>query len=412
MNYDVGIIGGGAAGFFCAIQIKELNPKLSVVIIEKTSKTLSKVRISGGGRCNVTHHCFEPKKLSEFYPRGGKYLKHWFKEFGPTEMIQWLAQNRVFVYDEPDGRMFPTTNDSETIAHLFEQKVRKLNIEVLLNSQVKSIQPLAPSQGYDLEIFPEPESLKVQNLVISSGGFNTEKTKKYLEKLDLEITPTVPSLFTFNIPNLDLHALSGVSVPLAHVRIAGVKQIFSGPLLITHWGLSGPAILKSSAWLANDFAERNYQFHCLISWIPYSSQNEAREIFDERMKANPQKLWKNANIFELPNRLWEFILDQAGIPSQLKIVDTKKADINRVFEYCINMPFEVSGKTTFKEEFVTAGGIDLKEVNFKTMESKILPNLFFAGEILNIDAITGGFNFQNAWTGGFIVAENIGKKLP
>lgn len=407
---DVAIIGGGAAGFFAAINIKISQPNCRVVIFEKTSKLLSKVKVSGGGRCNVTHHCLSSNELTNYYPRGGKFLKPLFREFGVPQTIEWFESKGVPLKTESDGRMFPISNSSETIIHLFEQKARELKIEVQINTQISDIEVLNDENvkiSFANGLLPEISKF----IVLATGGMNKNDSANYLKKLDLKFVNGVPSLFTFNIQNKNLTELAGISVPFGKVKIAGLKQLYEGPILITHWGLSGPAILKSSAWYARDLFDRLYQFDSLISWIDYRAENEVLLFIENSIANNPKKQIQNFNIFELPQRLWNFILEQAKVDFSKKTIELKKVEINRILENTIRMPFQVSGKTTFKDEFVTAGGIDLNELNPNELNLRKYNRIYAVGEMLDIDGVTGGFNFQAAWTTGFISAQSICSKL-
>ena len=399
-KYDIIIIGGGAAGFFTAINIVEKNPKLKVAILERGKNVLEKVRISGGGRCNVTHACFVPNDLVKFYPRGEKELKGPFHQFCSGDTIEWFEKHGVELKIEEDGRMFPVSNSSQTIIDCFLKAAQKLKIDVLTGH---SVQELYQGENY-WKISTNHEVFSCQKVVMATGS--NPKMWELLQNLGHSIIEPVPSLFTFNIKDVRIKDLMGLST-VASVKVKKSKLQASGPLLITHWGMSGPGILRLSAWGARELADKKYQFSIQVNWLNETDFEEAIDLLKTIKEENSKKLVSKYAHFELPKRLWENLVKASGITEETKWADVNKKQLNTLAEQLTNAEFQVNGKSTFKEEFVTAGGIDLKEVNFKTMESKVLPNLFFAGEILNIDAITGGFNFQNAWTGGFIVAENI-----
>jgi predicted Rossmann fold flavoprotein len=399
-KYDIIIVGGGAAGFFTAINIVERNPKLKVAILERGKSVLEKVRISGGGRCNVTHACFVPNELVKFYPRGEKELKGPFHQFCSGDTIEWFEKHGVELKIEEDGRMFPVSNSSQTIIDCFVKATQKLKIDVLTGH---SVQELYQGENY-WKISTNHEVFSCQKVVMATGS--NPKMWELLQNLGHSIIEPVPSLFTFNIKDPRIKDLMGLST-VASVKVKKSKLQASGPLLITHWGMSGPGILRLSAWGARELADKKYQFAIQVNWLNETDFEEAIDLLKTIKEENSKKLVSKYAHFELPKRLWENLVKASGITEETKWADVNKKQLNTLAEQLTNAEFQVNGKSTFKEEFVTAGGIDLKEVNFKTMESKVLPNLFFAGEILNIDAITGGFNFQNAWTGGFIVAENI-----
>lgn len=399
-KYDIIIIGGGAAGFFTAINIVEKNLKLKVAILERGKSVLEKVRISGGGRCNVTHACFVPNDLVKFYPRGEKELKGPFHQFCSGDTIEWFEKHGVELKIEDDGRMFPVSNSSQTIIDCFLKAAQKLKIDVLTSHSVQELY-----QGGDYwKISTNQEVFSCQKVIVATGS--NPKMWELLQNLGHSIIQPVPSLFTFNIKDSRIKDLMGLSA-LASVKVKKSKLQASGPLLITHWGMSGPGILRLSAWGARELADKKYQFAIQVNWLNEIDFEEAIDLLKTIKEENSKKLVSKYAHFELPKRLWENLVKAVGIKEETKWADVNKKQLNTLVEQLTNGEFQVNGKSTFKEEFVTAGGIDLKEVNFKTMESKILPNMFFAGEILNIDAITGGFNFQNAWTGGFIVANAI-----
>jgi predicted Rossmann fold flavoprotein len=399
-KYDIIIVGGGAAGFFTAINIVENNPKLKVAILERGQSVLEKVRISGGGRCNVTHACFVPNDLVKFYPRGEKELRGPFHQFCSGDTIDWFEKNGVELKIEEDGRMFPVSNSSQTIIDCFINATKKLGINVLTG---QSVQSLFKSEDY-WKVETNHETFACKNLVMTTGS--NPKIWEMLQNLGHKVIEPVPSLFTFNIKDSRIKDLMGLSA-IATVKVKNSKLEASGPLLITHWGMSGPGILRLSAWGAIELAEKKYQFAILVNWLNDKTFEETDTILRELKLEHAKKAVSKKSPLDFPNRLWENIVLASKIEEETKWSDLTKIQLTNLNNQLTNAEFQVNGKSTFKEEFVTAGGIDLKEINFKTMESKILPNLYFAGEIVNIDAITGGFNFQNAWTSGFIVAGNF-----
>ena len=410
-KYDIILVGGGAAGFFTAINIAEKNPKLKIAILERGKTVLEKVRISGGGRCNVTHAEFVPKELAKNYPRGEKELIGPFHQFCSGDTIEWFANHGVELKIEDDGRMFPTTDSSQTIINCFLQAVQQLKIDVLTSQSVQSI-----FQGNDYwKVETNHNTYSCQKLIMTTGS--NPKVWEMLQNIGHTIVPPVPSLFTFNIKDARIKDLMGISAVVT-VKVKGTKLEASGPTLITHWGMSGPGILRLSAWGANLLAAKNYQFTIQVNWLNDATFEETFETLKELKTVYSKKIISKKSPFDFPNRLWESLVQASGIGTfstsndsqDVKWGDVSNKQLMALASQLTNGEFQVNGKSTFKEEFVTAGGIDLKEINFKTMESKLLPNLYFAGEIVNIDAITGGFNFQNAWTSGFILASEIFKK--
>ena len=399
-KYDIIIVGGGAAGFFSAINIAEKNPKLKIAILERGKSVLEKVRISGGGRCNVTHAEFIPKELAKNYPRGEKELVGPFHQFCSGDTIEWFSNHGVELKIEDDGRMFPISDSSQTIIDCFLSEVKRLKIDVLTGQSVQSI-----FQGNDYwKVETNHETFSCQKLIMTTGS--NPKIWEMLSEIGHSIVSPVPSLFTFNIKDNRIAALMGISA-FANVKVKNTKLEASGPLLITHWGMSGPGILRLSAWGAKILAEKKYQFTIQVNWLNDSAFEETLDILKDLKLEHSKKVVSKKSPFEFPNRLWEKLVEASTISSETKWADVSKKQLIDLANQLTNGEFQVNGKSTFKEEFVTAGGIDLKEVNFKTMESKLFPNLFFAGEIVNIDAITGGFNFQNAWTSGYILSQNL-----
>ena len=399
-KYDIIIVGGGAAGFFTAITIIEKNPKLKVAILERGQEVLSKVRVSGGGRCNVTHACFVPNDLVKFYPRGEKELRGPFHQFCSGDTVEWFEKHGVELKIEDDGRMFPVSNSSQTIIDCFLSATKKLGIDTLTGQSVQSI---FKAETY-WKVETNHDTYSCQKLIMTTGS--NPKIWELLNEIGHTIVPPVPSLFTFNIKDKRIKDLMGVSA-LASVKVLDSKLSASGPLLITHWGMSGPGILRLSAWGARELADKKYQFAIQVNWLNDLTLEETEEKLKELKLEHSKKAISKKSPFDFPNRLWESLVLASEILEETKWADLSKKQLQNLAQQLTQGVFQVNGKSTFKEEFVTAGGIDLKEINFKTMESKLHQNLYFAGEILNIDAITGGFNFQNAWTGGFIIAEGI-----
>ncbi len=399
-NFDIIVVGGGAAGFFTAINIVEKNPKLKVGILERGKTVLEKVRISGGGRCNVTHACFEPNDLVKFYPRGEKELRGPFHQFCTSDTIEWFEKNGVKLKIEADGRMFPVSNSSQTIIDCFINATQKLGVQVLTSQSVQSIY----KKNDFWQVETQTENYFTEKLILATGS--NPKIWEMLQTFGHAIVSPVPSLFTFNIKDARIKELPGVSAQVS-VTVKDTKLKSNGPLLITHWGLSGPAILKLSAWGARILFDKNYQFTIFINWLNDVDTEDCEKILKDLKLENAKKSVSKKSPFELTNRLWESLVLASGIETETKWADLTKNQLQNLVNQLINCSFQVNGKSTFKEEFVTAGGIDLREINFKTMQSKLHENLYFAGEIVNIDAVTGGYNFQNAWTSGFIVANNF-----
>ena len=400
-HYDILIVGGGAAGFFTAINIAEQNPKFKIAILERGKEVLTKVRVSGGGRCNVTHACFDPNELVKFYPRGEKELRGPFHQFASGDTIEWFEKRGVELKIEEDGRMFPVSNSSQTIIDCFIESAKKSKIDVLIGQSVQSI---FKSEEQYWKIETQNESYAAQKLILATGS--NPKMWDLIQDFGHTIVDPVPSLFTFNIKDPRITALPGVSA-IVSVKIKDSKLTSSGPLLITHWGMSGPAILKLSAWGARILFGKNYQFTIFVNWLNDIETDEVETMLKNLKQENAKKAVSKKSPFDLPNRLWESLVFASNISEETKWADLSKSQLQNLSNQLTNAAFQVNGKSTFKEEFVTAGGIDLKEINFKTMQSKLHENLYFAGEIVNIDAITGGYNFQNAWTSGFIVAQSV-----
>ncbi|WP_288423897.1 NAD(P)/FAD-dependent oxidoreductase [uncultured Spirosoma sp.] len=400
------VIGGGAAGFFGAITAAQTHPTATVTILEKNRTVLNKVRISGGGRCNVTHACFDNRQLVRHYPRGEKPLKSLLTQFSASDTVDWFNRQGVALKTEADGRMFPTTNTSETIIDCFLDAADQLGIDIRTSCGVESITPSADG-SWQIKLLTG-ESLTADRVLIATGGYPQRGSYDWIpEQADELITP-VPSLFTLNAPASYLLPLAGVSVPMAAVSVVGTKQEQRGPLLLTHWGFSGPAVLRLSAWAARDLAQVDYQFTLRVNWVPDQNEAQLRATVQSFRQQNGRKQIFTQNPFGLPSRLWQALATEAGIVDEQRWADLPAKPVNRLIESLTNSRFAITGKSTFKDEFVTCGGIDPATLNLQTLESRNQPGLFFAGEVLNIDGITGGFNFQNAWTTGYIAGKNLG----
>lgn len=403
-KFDVVIIGGGAAGFFAGNRLLELAPNLRVVILEKSNKILSKVLISGGGRCNVTNQISEPEELIKMYPRGGKNLLSLFYHFGQKETVEWFKKKGVPLKTEPDGRMFPESNSSETIAQCLHQNFTDKGGKIYLQSNVKEIQFLNDSHQILLET---GQNLEAKNVIIASGGLVKKEWAHFFQNAGHQIIEPLPSLFTFNLPKAPITQFMGLSVPNALIQIQESKFQFQGPLLITHWGLSGPAILKLSAYGARFIAEKNYQFNIQINWLGEIKTHHLIESWGSIIKKEGTKKIKSLFPNEIPNRLKEYLIERSGLSIDQNLADFSMAQRQKLAQVLCQDVYNVQGKTTFKEEFVTAGGISLKEVDMRTCMSKKIDHLYFCGEVLDIDGITGGFNFQAAWSTANACAENI-----
>lgn len=401
MQQKVVIIGGGAAGFFAAITMAEANPDLEVIILEKGNNVLQKVKISGGGRCNVTHACFTPQELVEFYPRGKKELLGPFHQFMTGDTMEWFENRGVSLKIEDDNRIFPTSNKSESIVNCLVESANNARVTVQMNEKVVSLK----KNETGFQITTETREIFADKLLIASGS--NPKIWNLIESLGHKIVSAVPSLFTFKIEDIRLQDIPGISVPNATVSLIDSKFENNGPLLITHWGLSGPAVLKLSAFGALFLAEKNYIYDVKINWLSTTFE-KTLDALKIQKNENPKRQVSIKSTFnDIPNRLWEKLVKASSIKAEQRWADISYKQLENLSMQLTSSIFHANGKATFKEEFVTAGGVDLKEINFKSFESKLHKNLFFAGEVLNIDAVTGGFNFQNAWTGGYIAGKSI-----
>ncbi len=405
-KYDLVVIGGGAAGIFGAVNACVQQPGLKVAVVEKTTKWLSKVKVSGGGRCNVTHDCEYASQLVKNYPRGSKFLKKVFDQFDARDTVKWFEDRGVALKVEGDGRVFPVTNSSQTIIDCLMKEAEKYGIALKDHFSVKHLE----KQDSLFLVVCEEETLEATKVLVTIGGQPKEDGFGWIKALGHNILPPVPSLFTFNVPEGGMKELSGLSVPSAEVKVAGKGLAATGPLLITHWGFSGPAVLRLSAWGARELAEINYQSVFLVNWLGDKKEEGLREDMESHASQSTKKLVGGNPMYGLPGRLWEAIVSRAGIGSDRRWLDISKKEKNRLCEGIIRCSFDMNGKTTFKEEFVTCGGVALDEVEPATMESKIVSGLYFAGEVLDIDGITGGFNFQNAWSGAWVAAKAIAQQ--
>lgn len=398
------IIGGGASGVFCAANAARMFPALQVIILEKSSRLLSKVRVSGGGRCNVTHSVSTIAEMVKAYPRGGNFLRKSFSRFFVADTIDWFTRRGVALKTEADGRMFPETDSSETIIECLVAELNRYRVEVRFQADVRRIEKLPTNFALTLA---DGRILDANYVCVATGGFPRASMFDWLTALGHKVVEPVPSLFTFNLKQNNITRLMGLSVPEASPRIAGTSLKETGPVLVTHWGLSGPAILRLSAWGARELQERNYTFTALVNWVNPLTEAQVRDIMIKTRFAGAARKMANECPFNIPSRLWLELLEQSGVKADLRWADLPAAGQNKLIKNLFSYEASVSGKTTFKEEFVTAGGIELSEINPQTMESRIQPGLFFAGEIMDVDGITGGYNFQHAWTSGWIVAKSL-----
>ncbi len=407
-SYDLIVIGGGAAGFFTAIQTGEASYGAArILLLEKASKTLGKVKISGGGRCNVTHSCFDPKALTKHYPRGEKSLIGPFHHFQPTDMIEWLKDKGVELKTEADGRMFPTTDNSQTIIDCLTNAATEVGTEIKKSTEVISITP-ATSSRYQITT-KAGETYFANHIMIATGGTRLKSSAMLAESLGHDLIPPVPSLFTFNIDDNRLKGIEGLSVQQAQTSVPNHKLSADGPILVTHWGLSGPAILKLSAWGARSLSECDYTFPLFVNWAPQA--DAAATIAQQRSEHGKRFVAKRSPIESLPRRLWEKLVEAANIDTSHTWSQINKQHIDALIEQIHRCPFQANGKSINKDEFVTCGGIPLKQIRTKTFESKLAEGIYFAGEVLDIDGITGGFNFQNAWTSSHLASQAIAQAV-
>jgi predicted Rossmann fold flavoprotein len=412
------VIGGGAAGIFCAVNAAQRDPSLRVTVLEKTGKLLSKVKVSGGGRCNVTHACYDIGEMAKRYPRGGHFVRKTFYSWSVGDTVEWFRVRGVELKTEPDGRMFPVTDSSQTIIDCLMKEVNRYGVEIRMHSEVKEVEGRFREAGVEevgkegvearfRVVLADGRVLAADFVVLACGGYPKSGMFDWIRRLGHSIEEPVPSLFTFNLPGEAITGLMGISVPEVQVKISGSRLVEKGSLLITHWGLSGPVILRLSAWGARELAAGGYRFSIVVNWLPDQSEQQVRERLRQlRFDWAARRMW-SGDPFGLPQRLWEYWLAAAGIAEGLRWADLPVREQNKLVGFLCAGTFVVSGKTTFKEEFVTSGGVKLSEVDPQTCGSKKVPGLFFAGEILDVDGITGGFNFQHAWTSGWIAADSV-----
>ena len=405
------IVGGGAAGFFAAIACAEASPKATVMLLEKGTHFLTKVRISGGGRCNVTHSCFDARELSTRYPRGARALISIFQRFQPRDTIEWFAARGVALKLEADGRMFPTTDNSQTIIDCLVNAAHASGVELRTNCGMNSAKR-RDGDGFDVTL-SNGETLACDRLLLATGGCRAAVAGQLAASLGHTLEPPVPSLFTFHIDTPWLRELPGVSVAMieASVPSAGLRE--RGPVMVTHWGLSGPVVLRLSAWGARELAAREYRFPLQINWLPHLTVEALTAELQRQKQANPARTIVNGSLSPLPSRLWEQLVLASGIKPVTRWAELSSSALHQLVQQLTRSEFPVTGKSLNKDEFVTCGGVRLGEVDFKTMQSRVCPGLHFAGELLDIDGITGGFNFQACWTTGWIagraMAAHIGR---
>lgn len=397
----VAVVGGGAAGFFAAFSVRAHHPKASIVIFEKSAKVLAKVKVSGGGRCNVTTSITSMADLVAQYPRGGRLLKGLFHQFQPRHTVAWFAQRGVDLKTEPDGRMFPISNTSQTIVDCFEREAKQARIDLRLGAWVRQLHKV---DGH-IELRVNDELFRFDKVIVTTGGSPNPEGLRWLSDMGHAIERPVPSLFTFNLPNDSITALMGVSTDQAVVRLAGTKFAEKGAVLVTHWGLSGPAVLRLSAFAARWLNESGYKAQVLVNWSGIEREADLRSVLHDYLGRSPKALLGSKNPFGLPTRLWTYLIDQAQLNAEILNREVGGKALNKLVNEVMNNPHLMSGKTTFKDEFVTCGGISATSINANTLESRHVPGLYFAGEVLDIDGVTGGFNFQAAWTTGFVAGK-------
>ncbi|HLZ86183.1 MAG TPA: NAD(P)/FAD-dependent oxidoreductase [Puia sp.] len=398
------VIGGGAAGIFCAVNAARMSPGLRVTVLEKTGKLLSKVKVSGGGRCNVTHACFDIGEMARRYPRGQHFVRKAFHRWFTTDTIEWFRERGVELKTEEDGRMFPVTDSSQTIIDCLMREVNSYGVEIWMHAEVGGV--MADGGGSFRVRLADGRVLVADYVCVACGGYPKPGMFDWIRELGHSIEAPVPSLFTFNMPGDPIVGLMGLSMPAVQVKVMGTKLVEKGPVLITHWGLSGPAVLRLSAWGARELADRSYSFDIQVNWIDMTEVHARERMLDMRQERAGQAV-AGRNPFGAPQRLWEYWLGVAGIGTDVRWADLPAREQNKLISLLCAGTFAVKGKTTFKEEFVTAGGVRLAEVDPGSFQSRKVPGLYFAGEILDVDGVTGGFNFQHAWTSGWVAAASV-----
>lgn len=401
------VIGGGAAGFFCAVNAAQQCPSLHVIIVERSIKLLSKVKVSGGGRCNVTHACTSPAEMAKQYPRGERFLRKTLHAFAPDDTVHWFAERGVPLKTEKDGRIFPVSDQSQSIIDCLLHEAARYGVDIRLQFNVQSVH--AHNGTWTIEN-DQHTLLEADYICVACGGYTKPEQFQWIAALGHTIEKPVPSLFTFNMPGHPLTALMGVAVHDVHVKIAGTAHHASGPLLITHWGMSGPVILRLSAWAARELAVLHWHADIVINWLPSFHEQSLRSTLSALRQTCSRQLISQRNQFALPSRLWEYLLQSAGLDPMLQWANLSDKQLHALVTVCCRGTFPVRGKTTFKEEFVTAGGVVTKEIDPATMQSNRCDGLYFAGEIMNVDGVTGGYNFQHAWTSGWLAAKHIAER--
>jgi len=407
-RYDLIVVGGGAAGVFCAVHAADRHPGLRVAVLERTERLLSKVRVSGGGRCNVTHDCSDMDRMSRGYPRGARFVRRAFHRFFTDDTVRWFGERGVRLVAEADGRMFPSTNRSESVVDCLMGEARRVGVEFLFRSEPARVEREAA--GFSLTL-RDGRRLLAGRLCVATGGIRKAEQLDWVAGLGHRVVDPVPSLFTFNLPGHPIRGLMGVSVPDAAVRVDGSRQDHRGAVLVTHWGLSGPAVLKASAWHAREMHALGYRFPFQVRWLPGLTHADIVDRWAEMRRTRGSGLVAGRCPFDLPGRLWQFLVEAAGVPATGRWADLNTRQAESLAAHLLRHAFQAEGQTAYKEEFVTAGGICTTEVDPSSMESRIVPGLYFAGEVLDVDGITGGYNFQHAWTSGWTAADHIARSL-
>jgi predicted Rossmann fold flavoprotein len=405
---DLVVVGGGAAGVFCAVNAARIHPGLRVTLIERTERLLAKVRVSGGGRCNVTHDCTDIEEMSRCYPRGGRFVRKAFHGFFTDDTVEWFGSRGLTLVTESDGRMFPSTNRSESVIACLMGEAERHGVRFLFHAEPTAVLPEA--DGFRLPL-RDGRILTSRKVCVATGGFRKRAQLDWLSGLGHTIVDPVPSLFTFNLPGHPISALMGLSVPDAVVRMEGARQGHRGALLITHWGLSGPAVLKASAWQAREMHGADYRFPFQVQWLPEESHALVKTRFQDLRRERGAASVTARCPFGLPSRLWQFLAEASGVGAGVRWADLTSAQSELLASHLLRHGFRAEGQTVFKEEFVTAGGVSTAEVEPSSMESRRIPGLYFAGEVLDVDGITGGYNFQHAWTSGWMAAAHIARSL-